>query len=59
MVPTAHFFECLEVSDTKKDPRNGFFSEFWSYDNSGFSIRSFMLMMSSLAFVRYVSEQRI
>ena len=49
MVTVWYFFEYLEVSDTKKDLRNEFFVEFWSYDNKGLSIRAFIEMMSKFA----------
>ena len=56
MVSILQLFEYLEDSDTKNDLRNGFFSKNWSYDNKGFSIRTFVLIISSLAFARHVSE---
>ena len=49
MVAILYSFDYLEVSDTKKDLRNEFFVEFWSYDNKGLSIRAFIEMMSKFA----------
>ena len=48
----------VEAPNTKKDLRNEFFVEFWSYDNKGFSIRTFSFEISGLAFARDVSEHR-
>ena len=59
MVTIMHFFEYLEVPDTRKDLRIEFFVEFRSYDSKGFSIRTFTFEISSLAFARDVSEHRI
>ena len=53
-----YFFTYFEVSVTKNDLRNAFFSEFWVYDNESSTVLTFMFESSRSPFPRYRNEHR-